>query len=135
MELSYWNHNGIYQEQYNKLYDMIPRYGKTGYVELEAVRAVSRIYHDFHNNGFGNNWSGPFRYLETLDIPMFDLIKEKFKPYMTGQQGYQGHFDESDHMVVGIEMIMDSVISYAMIKYPNFTPTDVDMFDLTICPK
>lgn len=49
---SYWNNNGAYQEQYDKLYnELVPSSGEADTVHGEMIRAVSRLFYDFCNNG------------------------------------------------------------------------------------
>ena len=63
MDEYYWNNTGKYQKLYDDLWDLVPSDGPTGYVELEVLRAISKIAYDFYNNGFGNDWSEPYSYL------------------------------------------------------------------------
>ena len=52
MEQNYWNRSGLYQEQYNKLYDeLIPASGKCDTREGEMLRASSRLYYRYFNGG------------------------------------------------------------------------------------
>ena len=49
---SYWNNNGAYQEQYDKLYEsLVPSRGESDTVHGEMLRAVSRLFYDYCNNG------------------------------------------------------------------------------------
>ena len=49
---SYWNNNGVYQEQYDKLYEsLVPSRGEADTVHGEMLRAVSRLFYDYCNNG------------------------------------------------------------------------------------
>lgn len=49
---SYWNNNGVYQEQYDKLYEsLVPSSGESDTVHGEMLRAVSRLFYDYCNNG------------------------------------------------------------------------------------
>lgn len=44
------------ETQYKVLYErLVPESGKCETLEGELLRAVSRIYYDYTNNGFGNN--------------------------------------------------------------------------------
>lgn len=52
---SYWNRNGKYQADYDKLYDtLVPASGMTDTLFGEVVRAVSRLSYEYYNNGNGN---------------------------------------------------------------------------------
>lgn len=49
---SYWNENGAYQEEYDKLYkELVPSRGEADSIHGEMIRAVSRLFYDFCNNG------------------------------------------------------------------------------------
>ncbi len=49
---SYWNNNGAYQTEYDKLYeDLVPSRGEADTVHGEMIRSVSRLFYDFCNNG------------------------------------------------------------------------------------
>jgi hypothetical protein len=49
---SYWNENGAYQTEYDKLYgELVPSRGEADTVHGEMIRAVSRLFYDFCNNG------------------------------------------------------------------------------------
>ena len=49
---SYWSNNGVYQKQYDELYEqLVPSSGESDTIHGEMIRAVSRLYYDFCNNG------------------------------------------------------------------------------------
>ena len=49
---SYWGNNGVYQKQYDELYEkLVPLSGEAETIHGEMIRAVSRLYYDFCNNG------------------------------------------------------------------------------------
>ena len=49
---SYWNNNGLYQETYHKLYEeLVPDRGCAETLAGEMLRASSRLYHEYFNNG------------------------------------------------------------------------------------
>ena len=49
---SYWNENGAYQEEFDKLYkELVPSKGEADTIHGEMIRAVSRLFYDFCNNG------------------------------------------------------------------------------------
>ena len=52
---SYWDGNGAYNEEYTELYDaLVPNMGEAETVNGELLRSVSRLSHDYFNNGNGN---------------------------------------------------------------------------------
>lgn len=49
---SYWDNNGAYQEQYDEIYaKLVPSSGEADTVHGEMIRAVSRLFYDYCNNG------------------------------------------------------------------------------------
>lgn len=49
---SYWNSNGAYQKEFDELYDkLVPAQGEADTVHGEMLRAASRLFYDFCNNG------------------------------------------------------------------------------------
>ena len=54
-EGSYWNHNGAYQEEGDRLYEeMVPATGAAETVHGELIRGINRLFHEYCNNGNGN---------------------------------------------------------------------------------
>lgn len=52
---SYWNSDGIYNEEYSKLYDeLVPDQGEAETLNGELIRSISRLGHEYNNNGNGN---------------------------------------------------------------------------------
>lgn len=49
---TYWNEQGIYQEEYKKLYaELVPDMGSAKTLNGELIRAISRLSYDYFNNG------------------------------------------------------------------------------------
>lgn len=49
---SYWNKEGLYEAEYNELYDaLVPASGMANTLFGEVVRAASRLGYDYYNNG------------------------------------------------------------------------------------
>ena len=52
---SYWANNGAYSKEAKKLYDeLVPDEGEAQTVNGELVRVISRLQHEYCNNGNGN---------------------------------------------------------------------------------
>lgn len=52
---SYWNDNGAYQEEYDRLYEeLVPRQGEAPTIHGELIRGASQLAYDYYNNGNGN---------------------------------------------------------------------------------
>lgn len=49
---SYWNENGLYQDTYDKLYEvLVPVTGAAENLFGEVVRAINRLSYEYYNNG------------------------------------------------------------------------------------
>jgi len=49
---SYWDGTGVYQKAYDALYEeMVPKQGAAHSLQGELIRAVSRLYYEWCNNG------------------------------------------------------------------------------------
>ncbi len=49
---SYWEETGVYTKEYNKLYkDLVPSQGSSETLNGELIRAISRLGHEYNNNG------------------------------------------------------------------------------------
>jgi hypothetical protein len=49
---SYWNGNGVYQKEYQSLFDLyVPTEGKAETICGELLRAISRLSYEYYNNG------------------------------------------------------------------------------------
>lgn len=49
---SYWNNNGAYQEEHDRLWEeLVPASGSAPTIHGELIRAVGRLFYEFCNNG------------------------------------------------------------------------------------
>ena len=128
MEQNYWNRSGLYQEQYNKFYDeLIPASGKCDTREGEMLRAFSRLYCRYFNDG--------------------DMVVEVMQEYMKDSSalnafGFLYHqaetkermkellkcYDEGEYQSK-LEEIANIVIKFVIDKNGNYSPNSEDMFD------
>ena len=51
---SYWNGQGAYKEDLDRLIDQMPLLGSAETLNGELIRAANRLYYDYCNNGNGN---------------------------------------------------------------------------------
>jgi hypothetical protein len=53
--ISFWDSNHPRQDEYQRLYnDLVPSSGEASTVQGELIRAISRLFYDYCNNGNGN---------------------------------------------------------------------------------
>lgn len=132
---TYWCEDGKYQKIYNIIKEHIPIFGSTGVLELELIRAVSKIYADYHNNGFGNNWVGAWNFINDefsasikydLDVESeLDAISSYSRGVYIGNNNYiervlESLVDKSLKMFIERELIKDDEIVVELLtKYDN----------------
>lgn len=52
---TYWNHEGKHQAEYSRLYEkLVPASGRAETQHGELLRAICKLYYDYHNNGACN---------------------------------------------------------------------------------
>lgn len=62
---SYWDENGAYQKEYNSLYNkLVPSSGSSETLHGELIRAISRLFWDYCNNGNGNAAEAKYKEME-----------------------------------------------------------------------
>ena len=136
-ENTYWNRNGHHQEAYDRLKDLVPLSGPADTFEGEMLRASTKLYWDYFNNGFGNSWSGALEFLNKYgtnvwfddDTGLSDVIVsseyEFLSEYAPGQ--YIGNNKQAERIV---ESILDRVVDYVSLKKGVYTPSPCDMWSL-----
>lgn len=119
---TYWGESGKYQSEADELEKLVPPSGPAETLNGEIWRAATKIYYDYHNNGFGNNWSGPATFLMTWaskELPY--EVKAVLKNYMFGKVA------ERD-LDVEMEQMIDATIEHIKKRDPR-TRNTFDMWD------
>jgi len=127
MQNTYWNKQGTYQADYDRLVEAMPLMGNCDTVAGEMIRSVSRLGYDFYNNGMGNNTSGAVNFLlvkGAIDSKTHATIYE----YTRGLT-YAGCYG-GDSLQTAIERAVDMTIKF-ILDNPQLetTPNTEDMFD------
>jgi hypothetical protein len=129
--MSFWNHDHPRQEEYQRLWDeLVPDSGPCETLEGETLRASSRIYRDYYNNGFGNNWSGALTFLdEHMGMPR--RIRDLLAPYARGQirEHGGGQYGLHDPMVPALEELAELAVDAA--GHLPRRPSPCDMLSLS----
>ncbi len=115
MENTYWNKNGTYQADYDRLLDLMPMSGKCETVAGEMIRAVSKLGHELYNNGMGNNSSGAVNFLlnhDCIDDATYGIIY----PFTRGRL-YEGHYN-GDPFQKAVESAIDQTL-FHIINNPG----------------
>ena len=126
----YWRgDNTHYQDVWNQL---VPGSGPAPTLEGELLRAASRLYYDWYNNGFGNNTSGASNFLANYasgGLPLLTALKT-INPYLRGNNS--GADSNSNEIERALEIIVDSVMAQINRADGNYHPNDIgDLFDLS----
>ena len=125
---TYWNKSGKYQAEQAVCEALVPLMGKCDTLEGELVRASSKIYWDLYNNGFGNNWSGAYNFLEQYaDMLGISEALEAIAYYRCGRIANYG----KAALYEAVEVIADKVTEYVIAQNGVFQPNDVDMLDFS----
>lgn len=72
---SYWNGNGKYQEEQEKLDSLKPSMGMTENKYVNLFLTISNIYYDVYNNGGGNLKDSYPERIEKYIVPFADELK------------------------------------------------------------
>jgi len=123
---TYWNNSGKYQAIYDSI-TLVPAAGKCDTVEGELIRAASKIYYDYYNNGFGNNWSGAWNYLDQYSI-VRDISRELdfLHDYRCGVR-----FHVNDEIIDCLESLVNKILEYVIFRENQYETNDLDMFALS----
>ena len=128
MENTYYNGNGKFQADFNRLCDdLIPTMGNCDTVAGEMLRSVTRLAHDLYNNGMGNNTSGAVNFLlakGAIDDRTHSTIHEFTRGLL-----YEGHY-KGDSFQCAVESAIDQTVQLILNNPELITqPNTEDMFD------
>lgn len=126
--LKYWGSSTPDQKTLAELFKkLVKPQGMSDTVEGELLRAINKIYYDYYNNGFGNNWSGALRYLD--NNATFQSMKDAYtlEPFSRGRMP-----TTSDKPAIekALDDLMDGVIAQILAAGDNLQKNTQDMFDL-----
>lgn len=126
---SFWNRKHPLYESYLKFESLMPVEGNCQTIEGEVLRAATRIYWDYYNNGFGNNWSGALNFLKEYKM-VTEKEYDRLDYYARGRV-----YGNRDYFGGQIEILLNDVLARVVQtilahdgKYSNNT-FNVDMFD------
>ena len=127
MTNTYWNSTGKHQEVYQAtLIDLMPPSGPASTVEGEMLRASTKLYYDYYNNGFCNNTSGASNYLKICNSAFkLDIAKELL--VISNENNTGGY--TSAKLEVELEAVANAVIEYIIARNGAYTPHTDDMFN------
>ena len=127
MQNTYWNQNGTFQSDYDRLQELVPAMGNCESVAGEMIRAVTRLAHDLYNNGMGNNTSGAVNFLSNKRVIDYKT-SNAIHPFTMGRL-YEGNYN-GDSLQVAIESAIDQTVAHIVANPELETQqNDDDMFN------
>lgn len=124
--ITYWYSNGKHQAAYEELSKIVPSSGPAGTIEGEMLRAATRLYYDYYNNGFCNNTSGAVNYLMRCD-ELFNLgIAEELNIV---EPECNTLYYTTEPLAEPLETITNVVIEYLISKDGLYTESGDNLFD------
>jgi len=120
----YFNNTGKYEDKAKELGKLVPAMGQADTQRGEVWRAASKIYHDYYNNGFGNQWQAPLSFLDRYS-KMDPAILDFLSLYANGNV-HSGAGRSNDDRYLE-KMIDDAIMSIETI--PSDMPARNDMWD------
>lgn len=132
---NYWNDNGAYQSLYDAYYErLVPSSGNAGTVLGEMLRATSRIYYDYYNNGMCNNTSGAVNFL----YDCFNNISNSgnFPELLIALNHVYNECNTGSYTSVDLKAELETIVNFVVVFTHNHLddkvynePSDVNMFD------
>ena len=127
MQNTYWNKQGKFQAEFDRLVELMPIMGSCDTVAGEMIRSVSRLGYDLYNNGMGNNTSGAVNFL--LEKGAIDRDTHSTIYEFTRGRLYEGRY-KGDALQVAIERAVDMTVEMIMRNPQLLTMANTeDMFD------
>jgi hypothetical protein len=100
--MRYWDNTGKYEAEAEQLQELVPAMGESATFKGEVWRATTKIYWDYFNNGFGNNWEQAAAFLmDHVALPA--SVRAMCYECARGNMG-------NDQYEVEIELMVDTVI-------------------------
>ena len=122
----YWSNP---PEYYSKLWnELVPDSGAAQTLEGELLRAASRLYYDYYNNGMGNNTSGAENFLRNFGDGSMRMQKAlaAVHPFT---RGITPDRSEEPAVAAALEVIVDSTVKQILAAGGNYHPNPGNLFD------
>jgi hypothetical protein len=119
MQDTYWSKNGKYEAEANALQELVPMMDNCATFKGEVWRAVTKIYYDYYNNGWGNHWKAPAAFLMT-HIDLDEDLRTMLFDHANGNM-HAGDFQDE------MERLIDAVV--VQLRTVEDRPNTVDMWE------
>jgi hypothetical protein len=103
--MSYWNNCGTYENEARVLSQLVPGSGQADTFKGELWRAATRIYYDYYNNGFGNNWLAPAAFLID-NIKLSPEVKRTLFEHANGNVAQSNLDSEMETMIDDVVTVL-----------------------------
>jgi hypothetical protein len=136
--MKYWSNQGTYEAEAAELGNLVPMMGRADTFKGEVWRAATKIYHDYFNNGFGNNWKEAAEFLlDSVELPksVIDILLEHANGNMSDGADYDAQMDQMiDAVIVQLRGIEDrpnqiDMWEYRSTQYHRFAELQDDPYD------
>lgn len=118
---SYWNNNGIYQQDLDRLNELIPASGEADTLHGEMIRAINRLYYEYCNNG-------------NINAKNMVSIKDECVCCECGGSGYRGedecewcdgngYITEEYEECGGVDKFFQSLLDYLSVNLKTLIDT------------
>ena len=132
-EMTFWSGTSPLSSEYNRLRsELVPDYGKCDTLEGELLRASSRIYYDYYNNGFGNNWSGAYNFLDE-HLGLTASERKALRGYARGKIINRARYGRDTAIASVLENLSNRVVNHILNierSGNGWTLNHGDMFEL-----
>jgi len=117
--MKYWSNNGTHEAEAAALQELVPGYGNCATHKGEVWRAATKIYHDYFNNGFGNEWQSAAEFLmDNISLPK--AVEAVLLEHAAGNIA-------EDEYAAEMDLMIDTVI--LQLRDAEDRPNTVDMWD------
>jgi hypothetical protein len=129
--IAFWSGNHPLTPEYDRLFKaLVPAEGPCDTLQGEILRASSRIYYDYYNNGFGNDWSGAYNFLDE-HLGLYASVRAALRPYRRGKVVPRAIYSEGR-----LEPVLEALAEQAVLRVLHDEAADdlvanpCDMFDV-----
>lgn len=132
MKNTYWNHNGKYQSESDKIEELVPHMGMTSNAYLNLFITASNLYYDEYNNG-SCNFDNLVEDIETYVKPFnddinvrgainFNVTEKTLKKYLHNKSKLEKFIDKVIEFVKDKDLTCDTFTVYYKDDFVSYLP-------------
>ena len=127
-EQSYYNENGKYQSEYNRLWKLVPKVDQAYTVAGELMRAINYITYEHYNNGHCNNCTGALNFLHQHNAISDDTFVEMY-PHANLSVYYNGGSDlDEATMIKATDEVLEAIAANPELE-STYNDLDIQEMD------